>query len=181
MPKKTYKEEIERVRERYDTLFVKSPNSPLIPEQKADFKGLSYYPIDERYRLIVELIEYQNQYEVTILSTKGNQRKYVRFGYIEFELDDQTNILTIYKPLQGDYLFLPFKDKTTGTETYQGGRYVEIEKAPKGKYEVDFNKAYNPLCAYNDLSDCAGVPNENILQISMLAGAKKYSDYRKTR
>ena len=178
MAEKTYKEKIDRIRERTDILYLKSPNSPLTPEQKVDFKGLSYFPMDEKYRFIVELKEFENQEEVAIPTTLNEIRHYTRFASIEFEIDSQMHKLTVFKPLEGDYYYLPFKDTTTGEETYYVGRYLEIERVSKGKYEVDFNQAYNPLCAYNDLWNCTKVPEENILQIPIPAGLKKYDDYR---
>jgi len=178
MVEKTHKEKIERIRERNDILFQKSPNSPLTHEQKQDFKGLSYFPIDKKYEIIVEMKNFEYQSEITIPTTTYDKRKYIRFGYIEFEIDGQMNMLTIFKPIEDDYLFLPFKDKTTGKESYKIGRYLEIEKISKGNYLVDFNTAYNPLCAYNDNWNCSYTPDENILKIPIHAGMKVYSDYR---
>ena len=175
-----YKEKIERVRERYNKSFRKSPNSPLTVEQKLDFKGLSYFPIDEKFKIAVEMKNLDDQNEITIPSSKGDERKYIRFAYIEFDLEGHKNRLTILKPSQHNYLFLPFKDKTTGNETYKGGRYVEVEKLPNDKIVVDFNLAYNPLCAYNNRWNCAGIPEENILEIPLSTGQKKYDDYRST-
>lgn len=176
MVEKTHKEKVERIRERNDILFQKSPNSPLTHEQKLDFKGLAYFPIDKKYEFIVDMKQFEYQSEITIPTTKDDKRKYIRFGYIEFEIDGQMNMLTIFKPIEDDYLFLPFKDKTTGKESYKIGRYVEIEKISKEKYLVDFNTAYNPLCAYNDNWNCSYTPDENVLQIPILAGMKKYHD-----
>ncbi len=178
MPEKTHREKIERVREQNSILFKKSPNSPLTHEQKLDFKELSYFPIDKKYEFIVEMKKFSSQTQITIPTTTGNNKEYIRFGYIEFEIDGQMNTLTVLKPVEGDYFFLPFKDTTTGTESYKIGRYVEIEKISKEKWLVDFNTAYNPLCAYNDNWDCSHTPDENILKIPILAGMKIYPDYR---
>ena len=175
-----YKEKIERVRERYNKSFRKSPNSPLTVEQKIDFKGLSYFPIDEKYKITIEMKKFDDQNEITVLSSKGDERKYIRFAFIEFDLEGQKNKLIILKPPNQDYLFLSFKDETTGNESYKGGRYVEVEKLTGDKITVDFNLAYNPLCAYNDRWNCAGIPEENILQIPLCAGQKKFDDYRST-
>jgi uncharacterized protein (DUF1684 family) len=88
------------------------------------------------------------------------------------------NRLTVFKPIEGDYLFVPFKDTTTGEESYKIGRYVEIEKISKEEWVIDFNAAYNPLCAYNDNWNCALTPDENILDIPIRAGMRIYLDYR---
>ncbi len=178
MVEKTFKEKIDRIRERTDILYLKSPNSPLTPEQKIDFKGLSYFPMDEKYRFIVELKEFEKQEEVEIPTTRNEIRHYIRFAYVEFEIDNQMHKLIVYRPVEGDYFFLPFQDATTGNESYYVGRYVEIERVSNGRYELDFNQAYNPLCAYNDQWNCTKVPEENKLQIPIPAGLKKYDDYR---
>jgi uncharacterized protein (DUF1684 family) len=178
MPEKTHQERIERVRERNDILFKKSPNSPLTHHQKEDFKGLEYFPIDQKYELFFEMKKFDYNSEISIRTTGGNIRRYTRYGYFEFEIDGQTNTLTVFKPIEDDYLFLPFKDSTTGKETYKNGRYVEIEKISKNEWLVDFNTAYNPLCAYNDNWDCSFTPDENILKIPIKAGMKFYPDYR---
>ncbi|NPD88003.1 MAG: DUF1684 domain-containing protein [Asgard group archaeon] len=176
----SYIEKIERIRERYNKSFRKSPNSPLTSEQKLDFKGLSNFPIDEKYKITVEMKEFDEQDEIAILSSKGDERKHIRFAFIEFELDGQQNRLIIFKIPQHNYLFLPFKDKTTGNETYKEGRYVEVEKLSDNEVVVDFNLAYNPLCAYNDRWNCTKVPDENILHVPIPAGQKKFDDYRST-
>lgn len=178
MIKKSHQEKIERIRERNDILFKKSPNSPLTNQQKEDFKGLDYFPINKKYEIIAEMKRFEYVSEISIRTTGGNIRKHTRFGYFEFEIDGHKNILTVFKPLEGDYLFLPFKDSTTGKESYKIGRYVEIEKTSKNEWLIDFNTAYNPLCAYNDNWDCAFTPDENILKIPIKAGMKIYPDYR---
>jgi uncharacterized protein (DUF1684 family) len=180
MAEASYVEKIEKIRERFNKSFRKSPNSPLTAEQKTDFKGLSFFPIDEKYKITVEMKKFDEQNEITILSSKGDERKYIRFAFVEFDLEGQKNRLIILKPPKHDYLFLGFKDKTTGNESYKGGRYVEIEKLPENKIMIDFNMAYNPLCAYNDRWNCAGISEENILQIPIAAGLKKYDDYKST-
>jgi uncharacterized protein (DUF1684 family) len=178
MVEKTHREKIKRIREQNNILFKKSPHSPLTDEQKQDFKGIDYFPIDEKYEFNLEMKKFEHHSEIVIPTTKNNERRYVRFGYIEFEIDGQVNTLTVFKPIEADYLFLPFKDTTTGKESYKIGRYVEIEKISKEKWLVDFNTAYNPFCAYNDNWDCSLTPDENLLKIPINAGMKIYPDYR---
>jgi len=180
MTKVSYIEKIEKIRERHNKAFRKSPNSPLTAEQKQDFKGLSFFPIDEKFKITAKMKKFDEQEEIAILSSKGEERKYVRHAYFEFDLEGQKNRLIILTIPNQNYLFLAFKDNTTGKETYKGGRYVEIEKLSDNEIVVDFNLAYNPLCAYNDRWNCAGIPDENILQIPLRAGLKKYDDYRTT-
>ena len=178
MPEKSHREKIERVRERNDILFKKSPNSPLTHEQKDDFKGIPYFPINKKYEIIFKLKKFEEYSEITISTTRFDNRKYSRYGHIEFEIDGQMNTLTVFKQVDDDYLFVPFKDASTGKESYKIGRYVELEKISKEEWVIDFNTAYNPLCAYNDNWNCSLTPDENILKIPIHAGMKIYPDYR---
>jgi uncharacterized protein (DUF1684 family) len=99
----------------------------------------------------------------------------VRSGVFHCGWADTVFQLVVYKPLGGYpyLLFVPFKDATTGTETYAGGRYLEMEEQPEAEeYWLDFNRAYNPYCAYNDDYACPVVPLENVLPIPIRAGEK---------
>ena len=179
MNDKTYEEKIIERRVRYDKAYKNSPHSPLLEEQKISFKGLSHFPIDEKYRIVAKFEESGKYEEITILGSMGDERKYFRYGSFEFEIDGVKNKLTVFKPIVGDYVFLPFKDKTTDKETYKEGRYVEPEKIAHGEIIVDFNIAYNPYCAYNDATSCTKVPPENILDITIPVGEKKFDNYIK--
>lgn len=176
---KTYEEKIVERRTRYNRSFKNSPVSPLLEEQKENFKEMSYFPIDEKYNVTAEFSEISKLEEIMILSTKGDERKYFRYGFIVLEIDGVKIQLTLFKPKQGDYLFLPFKDKTTGKGSYVNGRYVDITKLSKSEVLVDFNTAYNPLCAYNDTTNCTMTPPENILEVAIPAGQKKFDNYMK--
>ncbi len=176
MTEKSYIEKIKEIRSNYNKAFKNSPDSPLTDEQKQNFKSLSYFPINEKYKLIVKLEKNPNPDEIIIFSSKGDERQFLRYGFFEFELDGENNKLTVFKPPDADYLFLPFKDKTAGSESHGAGRYVDIELTSDEKYLIDFNLAYNPLCAYNDNFNCALTPFENVLSISIPAGQKKFQD-----
>ncbi len=109
--------------------------------------------------------------------------KYIKYGELEFVLEGKTFKLNLYQNIDlikkegyADYLFLPFSDLTCGKESYIGGRYIDL-RIPKGKtITIDFNKAYNPYCAYNHQFSCPIVPLENDLAIEVLAGVKKFHD-----
>ena len=179
MTDKTHEEKIIERRVRYDKAYKNSPHSPLLEKQKENFTKLTHFPIDEKYRIIAKFEENRKYEEVTILASKGDERKYIRHGSFEFEIDGVKSKLTLFKPIVGDYVFLPFKDKTTGKETYKEGRYVEPEKLSHGEIIVDFNIAYNPYCAYNNAVSCTRVPPENIIEVAILAGEKKFDNYMK--
>jgi len=170
----TYQESIENQRTQKDNYFRNSHHSPLTKEQQEKFQGLSYFEINERLKFEVELREYSQKQEVDIRTSTGVLQKYLRFGYVEFEVEGELLRLTAYLQPNSDYFFVPFKDLTSGEETYGAGRYVELEKIGKSKYVLDFNQAYNPYCAYNDQWTCPLTPFENILKIQIRAGEKSF-------
>ena len=91
---------------------------------------------------------------------------------IAFEVDAERAELTIFKDLDGDELFLPFADATSGKETYPSGRYLEVHELPDGRVVADFNYAYNPYCAYNEQWTCPIPPAENRLPVAIRAGER---------
>jgi uncharacterized protein (DUF1684 family) len=174
----SYVNQIKQIREDNDKFFKESDDSPLSQEQKQSFQGLDNFPIDEKYNLLLKLEKFEEPEEITILASKGDERQYMRWGVFEFELNGKINRLTVFKPLLTDidYLFVPFKDTTTGVESYGGGRYLHIEHLIDEKYRLDFNLAYNPYCAFNHNYSCTLIPPENILDIPIHAGQKKFHD-----
>ncbi len=165
-----------------DSLFRASPESPIPPEGRGRFSGLHYYPPSREYVLPAVLEVFARQDTVELPSTKpGYRHQMVRYGVFHIGWADTVFRLVVYKPL-GVYpylLFVPFKDATTGTETYAGGRYLEIEEQPEAEeYWLDFNRAYNPYCAYNPDYACPVVPPENVLPIPIRAGEKAPREQR---
>jgi uncharacterized protein (DUF1684 family) len=107
-------------------------------------------------------------------TSKGREKKYVKYARFKFRMSGKEVALQIYRPLGGGELFLPFKDKTSEKETYPHGRYLFIEPMPGGKVLIDFNRAYNPFCAYNEKYTCSFAPEENRLDILIRAGEKRF-------
>jgi uncharacterized protein len=161
-------------RERKDEFFRADPHSPLLPEQRDAFSGLNYFPenIDLRFDLSIE--EYPEQETITMQTSTGSVQDYIRFGKIRFDVEGQSTELTVYMAQGGGGFFLPFMDATNGVDTYDGGRYLEIEPMTGDKYLVDFNLAYNPYCAYNEFWSCPIPPKENRLSVPIRAGEKKF-------
>lgn len=157
--------------------------SPLKPEDKNHFKGLNYYPYDVSFRFQGTVKRYDRPDSITVLGTReGDLRPALRFGYFEFKKDGKTQRLEIIKILPrhtgaSDHLFLGFWDATSGVDTYDGGRYVDIEENDQDSYVIDFNYAYNPYCAYNERYSCAIPPLENRLPIALTCGEKKFKDH----
>jgi len=157
-------------RDQKDDFFNHSPHSPLTPEQKEAFTGLSYFPENPALKLKLEVEEYMDPRQVQIQTTTGDVQTYERFGQVQFEIEGQAVSLTVFSNEHG--YFLPFADSLAGTETYGAGRYLEPEPLPDGRLLVDFNMAYNPYCAYNQSYSCPITPGENRIQAPIRAGEK---------
>lgn len=117
-------------------------------------------------------------HEVFELATSmGDRQAYQSAGRVTFSLDGKDCELFLYRQDdQSDVLFVPFRDATSGKETYASGRYLEVEVGPDGEVEVDFNYAYNPYCAYNESWSCPLPPLENWLMIPIRAGERAFHD-----
>lgn len=179
-----YAHELENYRREKDEFFASDNDSPIPSEARAQgFKGLTYYPAAPEYRVMAQVIPFANQDVVQLGSTKGDVRPQVRFADLRFMLNGQERRLTGYQdvdPDNGNALFVPFRDATTGKETYGAGRYLEVEMEREGERitaVLDFNLAYNPWCAYNPLYSCTLPPNENTLDTPVQAGEKTPSDH----
>jgi uncharacterized protein (DUF1684 family) len=147
-------------------------NSPLTREQKAEFNGLNYFPEDPNLLFELEIDEFQEKETIQMQTSTGDIQNYKRFGKIRFHVEGEDAELTVFASHHG--FFLPFVDSQSGKETYGAGRYLDPHLLPDGKLLVDFNQAYNPYCAYNDLYSCPLPPTENRLSIAIKAGEKNY-------
>jgi len=173
-----WKKRLEREREEKDKFFAVHWQSPIPPEERAKFRGLEYYPPNADYRFELELHEHRDKKRLEIEDTGGNMRDFLRWGEFRFKIGDEECTLQAYKSDPREkLLFIPFKDATSGKETYGAGRYIDREYerdcTPDGRWILDFNKAYNPWCAYSKNYVCPFVPPENWLKIPVLAGEKK--------
>jgi uncharacterized protein (DUF1684 family) len=170
----SYENDLFEQRKLKDDFIKISHQSPLTKEQQLTFKELNYFPVLDKYKFHVVLKEFTQQTPVTMMTSKGDAQDYVKYAYLEFQVDSIDCMLTVYMDDQSDYLFVPFKDKTTGKDTYGAGRYIELEKIGEKEYLLDFNLAYNPYCAYNDRWVCPLTPFENILKVKICAGEKNF-------
>jgi uncharacterized protein len=150
--------------------FLRSRNSPLPPGLRASFEGLAYFPENPQMRFSSRLIPDPEQTATPMQTSSGAERVYLRLGWLEF-LDKR---LAVFVPegSEGNELFIPFRDATSGEQTYGSGRYLEAELHNNGAM-LDFNLAYNPYCAYSQGWSCPIPPLENWLDIPILAGEKK--------
>ena len=166
--------ELERFRKEKDEFFRESHQSPLLPQQQAAFGGLSYFPENPDLRLAVA-VERMAGEQVQIQTNTGAVQTYRRYGRFKFRVEGQVAELTIFENENG--YFLPFADSLASQETYGAGRYLEPERLADGRFEVDFNLAYNPYCAYNERWSCPLTPAENRVKVAIRAGEKLFEGH----
>ncbi|MDY7082184.1 MAG: DUF1684 domain-containing protein [Halobacteria archaeon] len=173
----SWKDDVREFRDEKDEFFRESPQSPIPEDERADFDGLDYFRVDGEYRFELELHEHDDKETVVIETTTGGEREYLRWGEFRFEVDGENCVLQAYKAEADDHnLWVPFRDDTNGDETYGAGRYLDIDEGNEtnGNRVVDFNRAYNPFCAYSEEYDCPFIPTENWLDVRIEAGEKSY-------
>lgn len=159
-------------RRRKDAFFY-GPNSPLSSERRAAFAGLAYFEPNAAYRVAASVVP-GNGEVVELATTTGEARAFTRFGTVTFDVPEGTGTLTLFAPFGDDaptQVFVPFRDATSGTETYETGRYVEGH-VHGDLVTLDFNFAYFPYCAYGDGWSCPIPPFENRLSLPIRAGER---------
>ena len=166
--------ELEAFRAEKDEFFASHPQSPLTREQRKDFHGLNYFPENDALRLEVKVDEFPVKPSFEMQTSTGDVQLYEKFGRFSFAVDGVKVELIIYQGQNG--FFLPFVDSLAGHETYPAGRYLEPESLPGGRFLVDFNIAYNPYCAYNEVWSCPITPAENRLKVALRAGEKLFHE-----
>ena len=175
-----------------DTEFQKEINaeykdastSPLKDKDRKNFKGLDFFKFDSTYVVKAHFERTPNETPFEMKTTTDRLPIYVKYGVITFSLKGNDYQLNIYqnqdlkkKEGLGEYLFLPFLDNTNGEETYGGGRYIDLSIPEGDEIVIDFNKAYNPYCAYNQKYSCPIVPRENYLELKVEAGVKAFKKH----
>ncbi|MHC1578934.1 MAG: DUF1684 domain-containing protein [Dehalococcoidia bacterium] len=176
-----WKAEIEKQRKIKDRFFRdRYEGSPIPREYLAKFRGLDYFPPDPAYRFELELHEHKEKKVIRMAYTRGQEQAFLRWGEFRFNVGDKEQAIQAYKKEPGeDGLFILFRDATSGQETYGAGRYLDLDsdtdKTAQGRWILDFNKAYNPWCAYDEIYTCPLVPPENRLGVAIRAGEKDYS------
>ncbi|TLV03602.1 DUF1684 domain-containing protein [Dyadobacter luticola] len=171
--------ETEAFRKNYRDEFLHTSNSPL---KKDDLRYLQFFEPDSNYKVVAKFERKRGQsFEMPTYS--GVNKTYVRYGVLKFRVNGRRQTLNVYRSLSlqsvakyKDYLFIPFKDKTNGQISYGGGRYIDLKTTDlkNNTYVLDFNKAYNPYCAYSDGYNCPIPPAANHLSVEINAGEKKF-------
>lgn len=171
--------EIQAFRAEKDRSWSQDPDSPVPPEKRAKILPLKYYPIDESYSVPASLKLYDDRPVFDMPTSTGTIRKMQRVGQLQFSLTGQQLTLDAFVEdgtQQITQLFVPFADQTTGSETYGAGRYLDLKPTSTGFYIVDFNRAYNPTCAYNPTWECPYPPATNRMKVAIRAGEQAPSD-----
>ncbi|MFZ4705972.1 MAG: DUF1684 domain-containing protein [Bacteroidales bacterium] len=179
--RKQYIKEIKIERSHKNNEFTDTAQSPLSYEQIANFSGLNYFRPDTKYKVIATFHKVEIPVTFKMKTSTNRQPEYRTFGTISFNLMDTTVTLQVYQNVElikktgyADYLFVPFTDETSADESYGGGRYLDLRIPQSNNIEIDFNKAYNPYCAYNHRYSCPIPPAENHIPIKIEAGERKY-------
>jgi uncharacterized protein len=179
----SYADRIAAERQRKDEFFRSGgKDSPILAKDAESFLPLSYFAIDESYAVPAQLEPAPERVTVQMPTSTGPMRNVTRIGELQFTLKGQALKLSAFLEEGSRQLFVPFSDLTGGTETYQAGRYMNLEPTATGIYIVDFNVAYNPYCYYNPDYECPLPPPENRLKVPIRAGERlRKSDATVTR
>jgi uncharacterized protein (DUF1684 family) len=174
-PPASYTDEIAQRRVDIDAFMRQSSDSPVPADKRGTFPPLLYYPIDEQYRVPAGLKVVRGEDILEMSTSTGTPRRMRRIGTLAFTLKDQPLTLTAFAEADDTRLarlFVPFGDLTNGVETYQGGRYLDLDRRGSGVYDLDFNRAYHPYCVFNPTYECPIPPKENRLPAPIRAGEK---------
>ncbi|MFN5911957.1 MAG: DUF1684 domain-containing protein [Bacteroidota bacterium] len=179
----SYQDSVRELRVKHLAELTDPENGVLTQEELKHFKGLDYFMIDTNYIVQATFVRKIGP-RFKMPTSTSRTPVYRRYGFILFTLDGKEHKLTLYQNIKlkrkrefRDYLFLPFKDKTSGQESYGGGRYLDLLKPKAKEIRIDFNLCYNPYCAYSVRYSCPIPPPENTLSTPILAGEKSTNDH----
>ena len=166
---------LDNFRHNKDDFFKNDHHSPLTHEQKHHFSGLKYFKENPDLIFTVNVEEFPKKDLVKIQTSTGEIQTYERYGKFAFDVNGESVELILYS--SDNELFLPFTDSLSGKETYGAGRYLEPIDLGNGRLLIDFNYAYNPYCAYNELWSCPITPAENRLSVPIKAGEMSFESH----
>lgn len=175
----SYIEEIKRFQEELNDEFKNPDKSPLTRREQRKFKGHDFFPINKTFRVEAQFIRSQDAVPFKMKTTTDRSPIYEKYGEAIFEINNKRYKLNIYQSHRlkkmekyKNHLFLPFTDLTNGEDTYGGGRYIDLSIPHTDSIIIDFNKAYNPYCAYSSTRSCPIPPRENDLDLKVEAGVR---------
>ena len=173
--------------QKLNAVFKDASKSPLKNKDLKSFKGLDFFPVDSSYIIIASIEKTPDTPFLGMVTNTEEKSYYRKFGILTFTLKEKEMQLTLYESLEEsenpvfeDYLFLPFTDETSGSDSYGGGRYMDVFKSKintNGTLELNFNNTYNTYCAYNDDYSCPLTPRGNHLSMEILAGVKDFKKH----
>jgi uncharacterized protein len=174
---KTYQNEL-------DAEYKNPATSPLDSADRVKFRRHEFYPADLKYRVVADFRRTPDELKFKMKTTGSKTPEYVKYGVADFQIDGKQYKLNIYQNVAlsqteqyKDALFLPFNDNTNGVDTYGGGRYIDLTIPSGNSLVIDFNKAYNPYCAYSHRYSCPVPPPENHLDAEIKAGIKLHEPH----
>jgi len=184
--KEEFVKEVKQFQYELNVHYSDKKESPLTAEDLKDFKSLEFFEINENFKVTAKFEETPDTDIFEMATTTDRKPLYRIYGVATFELEGEEYNLNLYQNQQfmnsleyGNSLFLPYTDLTNSVSSYGGGRYIDIGKPMNGATTmvIDFNKSYNPYCAYNKKYSCPIVPSENNLNIKIAAGVKKFKEH----
>lgn len=157
-----------------------NPNtSPLTTKAKKTFTGIHFFPFAEKYVVNARFVRTPKEKPLQMSTSSGMRKTYIKYAEVFFVLDKKEYKLNVYQSQDlllsadyKDYLFIPFTDATSGKETYEGGRYIDLNIPESDHVFINFNKAYHPYCAYTEGYNCPLPPAENKLTVKIEAGVR---------
>ena len=181
---KKIKKEIKKAQSELNEEFLDPKTSILDSLDQITLKGLEYYPIDVKFHIEAKFVRTPNEKPFLMKTSTDRLPEYVKYGEAHFVLEEKNIVLSIYQNTKyskieeyEDDLFLPYTDLTSGDGSYGGGKYLDL-KIPEGdRIIIDFNKTYNPYCAYSHRYSCPVPPEENDVLVRIEAGVKDYGKH----
>lgn len=179
--KRYYDENLTDYQKQVNDYFKDASVTPLKTKDLKNFHGLDFFNFDSTYVVKAKIQKTPNEIPFKLKTTTDGFVDFRKFGNLIFSIKNSSFKLSVYENLEytdlegyENYLFLPFLDKTNGYETYGGGRYLDLFLENENEIVIDFNRAYNPKCVYDENYSCPIVPRENFLKIRIEAGVKNF-------
>ncbi|HYA58120.1 MAG TPA: DUF1684 domain-containing protein [Thermoplasmata archaeon] len=177
-----WRRELETERAMKDQFMARHPQSPFV-SGRVPFHDLRYFALDPKYRVRAVLHRSPVPEEAYLRTNRDNQAVMRYLGDLRFSLAGRELKLRVFHAGEGvgTSVFVPFRDLTSGRESYGPGRYLTLELTETDQYDLDFNRAFNPYCAYTDDYECGFPPAENDLPVAVRAGERAWAVDRNPR
>ena len=177
----SYDDSIKKYRQNYIKELHDEPRKPIAP---GDDRYIHFFPADKKYCVWADFTPTPGATPFLVNTHSGKQKPFKEYGTLSFKINDTALVLHVYQSVDmvndmahKDDLFVPFNDETNYYTTFAGGRYIDlsVKDIVNNKILIDFNKCYNPYCAYTDGFSCPIPPAENNLHVSIIAGEKMFT------